>query len=526
MAKQKGIDISTWQGSVDFSKVKADGIQFVILREGYRQALDNRFLEYVQGCHKAGIPVLGVYHFSYALNVEQAKQEAVSCINNMEKAGLGKDVIVFFDLEYDSVDKAKAQGVTIGKAECIAHTKAFCEQVTALGYKAGIYSNVDYYNRMYSKDLIDKYIFWVACWNDSQNPPLDCSFWQYSSSGKVNGISGNVDMDWFFGEIKASEPVVEKSAQAVVDIARSWIGCKESDGSHKKIIDIYNAHKPLARGYTMKYTDAWCATFVSACAIKAGVTDIIPTECGCEPMVNLFKALGEWVENDAYVPSAGDVIFYDWDDNGSGDNTGWTDHVGIVESCDGKNIVVIEGNKSNAVGRRTLAVNGKYIRGFGVPKYTTKASTTPATTKTVEQLAQEVIQGLWGNGDDRKTKLTNAGYNYSKVQSKVNELLSGKSTTTVKKTVEELAKEVISGKWGNGDARKKALTDAGYDYSAVQSRVNQLMSGSSSASKSIDTLAKEVIQGKWGNGQERVDKLTKAGYDAKAVQKRVNQMLS
>ena len=241
-------------------------------------------------------------------------------------------------------------------------------------------------------------------------------------------------------------------------------------------------------------------------------------------MVNLFKNLGEWVENDAYVPSAGDVIFYDWDDSGSGDNTGWTDHVGIVESCDGKNIVVIEGNMNDSVGRRTIAVNGRYIRGFGVPKYTSKTVTT--TKKTVAEVAQEVIQGLWGNGDDRKTKLTNAGYNYSEVQSKVNELLSGKTTTTAKKTVDELAKEVINGKWGNGDARKKALTDAGYDYSAVQQKVNQLMSGSSSSTKSIDTIAKEVIQGKWGNGQERIDKLTKAGYDAKAVQKKVNQMLS
>lgn len=524
MAKQKGIDISYWQGNVDFAKVKADGIQFVILREGYRQTIDGKFLEYVQGCKKAGIPVLGVYHFSYALNVEQAKQEAVSCINNMKKAGLGTDVIVFFDFEYDTVDKAKAQGVTLGKAQCIAHTKAFCEQVTALGYKAGIYSNIDYYKNMYDKDLIAKYIFWLAHYT-SGNPAYSCAFQQYGSTGKVNGISGNVDMDWFFGEVKTTAPVdTGKSAQAVLDVARSWIGCKESDGSHKKIIDVYNSHKPLARGYAMKYTDAWCATFVSACAIKAGVTDIIPTECGCEPMVNLFKNLGEWVENDAYVPSAGDVIFYDWDDSGSGDNTGWTDHVGIVESCDGKNIVVIEGNMNDSVGRRTIAVNGRYIRGFGVPKYTSKTVTT--TKKTVAEVAQEVIQGLWGNGDDRKTKLTNAGYNYSEVQSKVNELLSGKTTTTAKKTVDELAKEVINGKWGNGDARKKALTDAGYDYSAVQQKVNQLMSGSSSSTKSIDTIAKEVIQGKWGNGQERIDKLTKAGYDAKAVQKKVNQMLS
>lgn len=99
--------------------------------------------------------------------------------------------------------------------------------------------------------------------------------------------------------------------------------------------------------------------------------------------------------------------------------------------------------------------------------------------------------------------------------------------TPAKKSVDEIAKEVINGKWGNGDARKKALTDAGYDYNSVQTMVNSMLSGSTaSASKSIEELAKEVIQGKWGNGQDRVNRLIKAGYDYNAVQKKVNQMLS
>lgn len=155
----------------------------------------------------------------------------------------------------------------------------------------------------------------------------------------------------------------------VVSIAQSYIGCNERDGSHKKIIDLYNSHKPLARGYPVKYTDAWCSTFASAVAIQAGLTSIIPTECGCQKHIELFKKLGSWQENDAYVPSPGDYIFYDWQDNGVGDNTGAADHVGIVEKVCGQTITVIEGNYSNSVKRRTLAVNGRYIRGYGVPKY-------------------------------------------------------------------------------------------------------------------------------------------------------------
>lgn len=162
--------------------------------------------------------------------------------------------------------------------------------------------------------------------------------------------------------------------QKIVDTAVAWLGCKESNGSHKKIIDVYNSHKPLARGYAVKYTDAWCSTFASAVAIKAGLTDIIPTECGCEKHTELFKKLGAWVENDAYTPQAGDYIFYDWDDSGVGDTKGYADHIGIVVSVTGSTIKVIEGNMSNAVGYRNIKVNAKYIRGYGVPNYASKAT--------------------------------------------------------------------------------------------------------------------------------------------------------
>lgn len=160
-----------------------------------------------------------------------------------------------------------------------------------------------------------------------------------------------------------------KTASAALAQAREWIGRNEADGTHKGIIDVYNGHTPLARGYRVKYTDAWCATFVSAVAIKCGLTEIIPTECGCGQMIELFRAKGEWQESDSRTPSPGDVIFYDWDDSGAGDCTGWPDHVGIVESVEGGKITVIEGNKNNAVGRRVLAVDSRYIRGYGVPRY-------------------------------------------------------------------------------------------------------------------------------------------------------------
>lgn len=177
------------------------------------------------------------------------------------------------------------------------------------------------------------------------------------------------------------------TATQLINQAKSWIGCKESDGSHKKIIDTYNAHSPLARNYKVKYTNSWCATFVSACAIKCGATDIIPTECSCGNMITLMKNKGIWIEDDNITPKAGDIIMYDWNKK-----DGWPEHVGIVEKVSGKTITVIEGNKSDAVGRRTISVGDASIRGYGRPKY--KASSTSSESSSTG--SKITVDGEWG----------------------------------------------------------------------------------------------------------------------------------
>lgn len=178
----------------------------------------------------------------------------------------------------------------------------------------------------------------------------------------------------------------------------------------------------------------------------------------------------------------------------------------------------ISGNVDMNYSYRDFPTEIKAAGKNGFPKGGNTPAPTPKPTKTVAELAKEVIDGKWGNGDDRKKRLTDAGYDYNAVQNEVNKILS-----TPKKTVAQLADEVLAGKWGNGDDRKNRLTAAGYDYNAVQSEVNKRLS---TPKKSNDQIANEVIRGDWGNGATRFQKLKEAGYDPDAIQALVNKKLS
>ena len=219
-----------------------------------------------------------------------------------------------------------------------------------------------------------------------------------------------------------------KYASTYVDLLQDWVGKNEADGSHMDIINIYNNHRPLARNYKVKSTDSWCATTISAAAIKLGYTDIMPIECSCGRLIERCKKKGTWIENENRTPKPGEWIFYDWDDDGKGDNTGWPEHVGCVEAVAGGKITVIEGNYKNKVERRVINVNAKNIRGYNAPKYDPEPTKKPTTTsptskkKSIIEIAKEVIAGKWGSGSTRKNKLEAKGYDYDSVQDKVNEL--------------------------------------------------------------------------------------------------------
>lgn len=168
---------------------------------------------------------------------------------------------------------------------------------------------------------------------------------------------------WYIG---MSEDAIR---QRVVDTALSLLGIRENTIDHKeRIVDVYNSLDKLPRGYRLKGDDAWCAAFITVIGIMLGISHIILPECGCGPMIELYRQKGRWMEADDYIPKPGDICMLDWDAQ-RGECTGSPDHVGLVEWVKGKEIGLIEGNYDNQVMRRTICVEYVKTRGFCLPDY-------------------------------------------------------------------------------------------------------------------------------------------------------------
>lgn len=336
----KGIDVSAHQGNINWDAVKASGIDFAIIRISYGQnSVDSKAIRNIEECIRVGMP-FGVYTYSYALNINNAINEANLVIKTLAPY---KDKVrfpVIIDME-DADGYKRKYGmpsndvlVSICEKECLMFEEA--------GYYAAIYASKSWFDTKLNSSRLNRFDKWIAWWNKGASFDKNIyGLWQYTSTGSVNGISGNVDM------------------------------------------------------------------------------------------------------NEAYK-----------------------DYPSIIN------------NNSNS------------------------SPNTPAK-KSIEQLAQEVLAGDWGNGEDRKNRLVAEGYNYDVVQARVNEL----SGISPKKSNEEIANEVLAGKWDNGSERKKKLQAAGYDYDVIQTIVNQKSGVNSSKTyivKSGDTLS--GIASKFGTTYQEIAK--------------------
>lgn len=293
------IDVSKHQGTINWEKVK-EHIDGAIIRCGYGKDLakqdDEKFKENAEACMKHGIP-FGVYLYSYAKTVEDAKSEAAHVLRLLEPYKDKLSYPVYYDLEEAGTENGAVERAMV-----------FSDIIEAAGYWCGIYANQYWWNTYLCDAKMERFTKWVARYSEVKaNIWTNYDIWQYSSTGSVPGIRGNVDMNICYRDFP-----------------------KE---------------------------------------MKGNVT---------------------------------------------------------------------------------------------------------AVKKSDEEIATEVIAGKWGNGEERKNRLKEAGYNYDDIQSIVNAKCR-ETTAVTKKTNEEIAKEVIKGKWGNGKERKSKLENAGYDYDVIQKLVNKMM---------------------------------------------------
>ena len=220
----KGIDVSVWQGNINWNKVKADGIEFAIIRSGWGWfgdgEKDRYFDQNIKNAKNAGVKV-GVYHYSYASSIENARQEAKYCLDIVKASGVSLDLPIYFDIEDKSIgnnyDKKTRTNMCI----------AFCSEIENAGYWAGVYSNLNWFNNYLDKhELFKRYTIWFAQYNDTRE--MDCDIWQYTSSGRVNGISGNVDMNIMYrdlvSEIKGNKTETPTTKQETVSYYRVQSG--------------------------------------------------------------------------------------------------------------------------------------------------------------------------------------------------------------------------------------------------------------------------------------------------------------
>lgn len=236
-----GIDVSAYQGNINFDKVKADGYDFVIIRAGFGKSnKDKWFDQNIKKALKSGLKV-GVYWFIYAKDIDHLKHNvkyANAVLNNYrDKLEMG----VWADWEYDS-DNYRPK---LTKEERTLWVKTFIDNMNALGYKCGLYANPDYIKNKFNykvenKPSLWKYDLWLAYYDVSEAKAKEFNpmIWQKTSKGKVNGINGNVDIDVYFGKIEVEKPK-DDSKYAIVDTKKDNLNIRKGNGTKYGIISSF-----------------------------------------------------------------------------------------------------------------------------------------------------------------------------------------------------------------------------------------------------------------------------------------------
>lgn len=284
----KGIDVSSWQGKIDWSAVADYGMGFAILRiteQGNK--VDSQFENNYSGCQKYGIPV-GVYKYSYALTVADIQKEAQTVIDVLD--GRKLDFPVWLDLE-------DASQRSLSDSTLMTMIKTFWSVVTAAGYKFGIYCNMDWYENVIPEEAKSKYDFWIARypanddgWLQERLRPSVGVGWQYSSKAVIPGISGKVDRNVFYKDYKEDNASMTKAQiiQSVINSAVDFAVRMANDNKHgysQAVRSLYNITNPTSFDCSSLVCTAYYYAFV-----KNGISPT-PKDKGCSYTGNMLNLL-------------------------------------------------------------------------------------------------------------------------------------------------------------------------------------------------------------------------------------------
>lgn len=189
----KGIDISKWNGDIDWGKVKEADIKFAIIRAGYgSNTIDKKFKQNIENAIKNDM-IIGIYWFSYAYTDEMAIKEAEMCYKTIKPYKKHIKLPIFWDFEYDSVNRSNGKGVHVTKELCSSMADNFCKTIKKLGFKSGIYTNIDYSRRYFTQEVLDKYYTWIAQWTSECTYKGKYILWQKSANLRIGGIVFDLD---------------------------------------------------------------------------------------------------------------------------------------------------------------------------------------------------------------------------------------------------------------------------------------------------------------------------------------------
>lgn len=388
MSKQ-GIDVSWWQGdSVNWKSVKRAGKTFAIIRAGHEVYEDSTYEGNAKRAHEAGIPI-GMYFFSYADTVDKAIKEADLFCDIVERVGVKPALPLYYDYEYDSEKKYPA------KDSIVDMGRAFLKRIKERGYEAGLYTNLDFLSRGFYQLLKEGWPLWLAQYGPS-TPALECDVWQFTSTGRVSGVPGNVDCDIAYkdytqpdsGKDEEDKPVEDQLSKILTRFAY-YIGHggyhEKANGNNRYLGNSVDDF--LANAGSANYTymgklcgvnpGQWCAMMVSTAVYEAlGYSTAAARKAmwGVWPYTacnQLWEAADDdhrfwsdyqrWTlgkgDRKSYKPCIGDVIIFS-------DNGAMRTHTGMVYAVDNTTVYTYEGNSGNMARKRAYGLSDSYIYGY------------------------------------------------------------------------------------------------------------------------------------------------------------------